>query len=238
MDFPILSALVVLPGVGALLVALVGKRRPELVQLTALVSSVVVAGLAIWMLVDFQSGEAGFQFVSQHTWIEAWGISWHLGVDGIGVTALFVTSIVTLLVVLRERTVPRGAAGYHAALLVLDAASIGAVTAMDGLLFVLFSSIAIVTAGLLVGTWGGDGRRSAAMRLMIPGLGAILLLVLAFAALARHPDPTFLVDGTSARTRWPRSISRAVRLRPMAPMSPAAPVTRMGREEVMADLGR
>ena len=83
LSFPILSALVVLPLVGSIVVALLGKSRPEWVKLGALVSSVTTGALSLWLLGAFKSGEAGFQFVSQHVWISQWGISWHLGVDGI-----------------------------------------------------------------------------------------------------------------------------------------------------------
>ena len=96
--FPILTALVLVPVAGALAVALTGKRRPELVKLIGLLASVFTAAMSIWLMVKFDTGNDGFQFVSKHSWISAWGISWHLGVDGI---SLF-------LVVLTGRPVPAG----------------------------------------------------------------------------------------------------------------------------------
>lgn len=207
----ILSLMIGIPLLAAIatfLLRLAGRRddrTPHILTVVALsLQTVLAAYIHRGFVADLSrvDGNDGLQFVEQGVWIRAISAEIHLGVDGIGVTALFVASIVTLLVVLRERNVPRGAAGYHAALLVLDAALVGAITAMDGLLFVLFASIMIVTASLLVGTWGGDGRRSAALRLAIPGFGAVLLLVLAFAALAKNAEPTFLVDGAAARTTF------------------------------------
>ena len=89
--FPILTMLVMVPAVGALLTALVGNRRPDLVKLVALLSSVVTAGMSIWLLAAFRAHSGDFQFVSKHSWISAWGISWHLGVDGISLFLVVLT---------------------------------------------------------------------------------------------------------------------------------------------------
>ncbi|MFM7263917.1 MAG: Fe-S-binding domain-containing protein, partial [Acidimicrobiales bacterium] len=75
-SFPVLTVLVLVPVLGALLVSLLSDRRPEYVRLAALASSVVTAGVSLWMLSAFDSHEGGFQFVSRHAWIDTWGISW------------------------------------------------------------------------------------------------------------------------------------------------------------------
>jgi NADH-quinone oxidoreductase subunit M len=99
LSFPILSALVVLPLLGSIVVALLGKSRPEWVKLGALVSSVTTGALSLWLLAAFKAGEAGFQFVSQQLWISQWGISWHLGVDGISLFLVVLTGILFPLVI-------------------------------------------------------------------------------------------------------------------------------------------
>ena len=81
--FPILTALILVPVIGSLLVAILPKSRPELPKVVALMASVGTLAMSIWLMASFETGESGFQFVSKHTWIEPWGISWHLGVDGI-----------------------------------------------------------------------------------------------------------------------------------------------------------
>ncbi|NCW48063.1 MAG: NADH-quinone oxidoreductase subunit M [Actinobacteria bacterium] len=89
-DFPLLSMLVLVPAVASLLVALAPRRRPEYAKLIATVTSVGVGAMSVWMLRAFDSHSGGFQFVSRHPWIESWGISWHLGVDGISLFLFFV----------------------------------------------------------------------------------------------------------------------------------------------------
>ncbi len=177
MGFPILTALVVLPGVGSLLVALVGKRRPELVQLVALLSSVIVAGLAVWMLVDFQSGEAGFQFTSQHTWIDAWGISWHVGVDGISLFLVVLTAILVPLVII-------GTDPHHdhkaflSWVLLLEAGMLGSFLALDLFLFFVFFEIVLVPMYFLIAGWGYDQRVYAAMKFFLYTMvGSAFMLV-------------------------------------------------------------
>ncbi len=150
-------------------------------------------------------GNDGLQYIEHAVWSRRLALELYLGVDGIAATSVLVTSAVALLAILPERTKTGGAArgpGYHAALLVLDAALLGALVAMDGLLFVFFSAVAVSSAAVLVGGWGGAGRRHAAMRLLVPGLAAVLLLAVAIFAIARHADPSFLVDGTRATTTF------------------------------------
>src|SRR5687767_11282225 len=98
--FPILTTIIVVPVVGAIATLIVSNRRPELVKLVALLASVITGALTIWLLSSFESGEAGFQFVSRHAWIEPWGISWHVGVDGISLPLVVLTGILFPLSIL------------------------------------------------------------------------------------------------------------------------------------------
>src|SRR5688500_1825812 len=90
-DFPILSMLIVVPAVGAVLVLLLSKRRPEYMRLVAAIAAVVSAALSVWLTYDFVRHDDGFQYVSQHPWLEEWGIVWHLGIDGISLFLLLLT---------------------------------------------------------------------------------------------------------------------------------------------------
>jgi hypothetical protein len=124
LDFPILTVLVVLPAAGALLVALLPKARAELVKATAVLVSVAAAGLGGWLLVEFETGASGFQFVSRQSWIADLGIAWHLGVDGISlflvVLTLFLFPIAMLATDPGHDPKP-----YFAWLLLLEAGCIG-----------------------------------------------------------------------------------------------------------------
>ena len=164
--FPILTALILVPVVGALAVAVTGKRRPELVKLIALLASVATGAMSIWMLAEFDTADPGFQFVTQHTWIEAWGISWHLGVDGISLFLVVLTGVLFPLAIL-------GADPHHdekpylAWLLLLEAGVMGSFLSLDLFVFFIFFEIVLVPMYFLIGGWGYDDRRYAAMKFFL-----------------------------------------------------------------------
>lgn len=207
----VLSFLIGIPLLGAIATFVArafGKRDDRSPHLFATVALGVQTLLAAYVYRGFSpevsriDGNDGLQFVEHIVWIRSISAELHLGVDGIAAPSLFVASIVGFLAVLSERGGSGVAPGYHAALLLLDAAVMGALASMDGLLFVVFASVAVVSAGILVGTWGGPQRRSAALKLSSVGLFAVVLLGVAIVVLARNADPTFLVDGTKVTTTF------------------------------------
>ncbi|MFM9225832.1 MAG: Fe-S-binding domain-containing protein, partial [Actinomycetota bacterium] len=153
--FPILSALVLVPVVGAVLVALMSTRRPEQVKLVATVVSVATAGMSLWLLSSFDSHSGGFQFVSRHEWIGAWGISWHLGVDGISLFMVVLTGILFPLVILGVDP-HHDEKRYLAWLLMLEAGVMGSFLSLDLFLFFVFFEIVLVPMYFLIGGWGYD----------------------------------------------------------------------------------
>jgi NADH-quinone oxidoreductase subunit M len=164
--FPILTALIAVPAVGALLVAVVSSKRPEIAKLLALLASAVTGAMCVWLLAAFETGEPGYQFVSKHTWIEDWGISWHLGVDGI---SLF-------LVVLTGLLFPLSLVGvdphhddkpYLAWMLLLEAGVIGTFLSLDLFVFFLFFEVVLVPMYFLIGGWGYEGRVYAATKFFL-----------------------------------------------------------------------
>lgn len=207
----VLSLLVGVPLFGALLTFLLramGRRDDRTAHVIALLSLAAQTALAIHVYRGFApdvsrlDGNDGLQFVEHAVWIRPIAAELFFGVDGTGAASILVTSVIALLALLPERTSPRGASGYHAAYLVLAAAVPGALSAMDGLLFVLFASVAVVASSLLVGGWGGEGRREAATRLALLGVVAIVLLLVTVLAVGRQADATFLVDGTKTTTTF------------------------------------
>ena len=210
----ILSLLIGIPLLGALLTFLArafGRHDDKTPHRIAVVSLGIQAALAIYAYRGFASdvsrvdGNDGLQFVEHAVWIRGIAAEIFFGIDGTGAAALLVTSLVAFLAILPERTMlgqRRGASGYHAAYLTLAAAVPGALCAQDGLLFVLFTAVAVISSALLVGGWGGPDRRAAAMKLALLGTLAVVLLLVAIIAVSRHADPTFLVDGTKTSTTF------------------------------------
>jgi NADH-quinone oxidoreductase subunit M len=195
-SFPILSALILVPVLGAVLVAVMSNRRPEWVKLTATLFAVGTGGMSIWLLSSFKSHEAGFQFVSQHEWISAWGISWHLGIDGISLFLVVLTGILFPLVILGVDP-HHDEKRYLAWLLLLEAGVMGSFLSLDLFLFFIFFEIVLVPMYFLIGGWGYDKRIYAATKFFLyTMLGSAFMLVgiIATAALARHDIGYFTFD--------------------------------------------
>jgi hypothetical protein len=93
LDFPLLTAIVLLPAVGAAVIAALPKARADAIRLVAALASLATGVLTVVLAVEFEAGEAGYQFVSQHSWIEDFGVSWILGVDGISLFLVVLTGV-------------------------------------------------------------------------------------------------------------------------------------------------
>jgi NADH-quinone oxidoreductase subunit M len=211
--FPILSALVVLPMLGSIIVALLGKSRTEWVKLGALVSSITTGALSLWLLAAFKSGEAGFQFVSQHPWISQWGISWHLGVDGISLFLVVLTGILFPLVIVGIDP-HHNETSYFAWMLLLQAGVMGSFLALDLFLFFVMFEIVLVPMYFLIGGWGYDQRVYAATKFFLytmAGSAFMLVGIIATVALAQRDlgvvtfDVVKIAEGASFSTdaaRW------------------------------------
>ncbi|HEY4332022.1 MAG TPA: NADH-quinone oxidoreductase subunit M, partial [Ilumatobacteraceae bacterium] len=175
--FPILTALIVVPAFGALLVAIMTKRRPELVKLAAILTSSFTGALSIWLLASFKSGEAGFQFSSQHEWISAWGISWHLGVDGISIFLVVLTAVLFPLAIVGVDP-HHDQKPYLSWLLLLEAGVMGSFLSLDLFLFFVFFEIVLVPMYFLIGGWGYDKRVYAATKFFLYTMfGSAFMLV-------------------------------------------------------------
>ena len=188
LSFPILSALVILPLVGAIVVSLLGKTRPEWMKLAAMTSSVTTGAFSLWLLGEFKTGEAGFQFVSQHLWISQWGISWHLGVDGISLFLVVLTGILFPLVIVGIDP-HHNETSYFAWMLLLQAGVMGSFLALDLFLFFVMFEIVLIPMYFLIGGWGYDQRVYAATKFFLytmTGSAFMLVGIIATVSLARR----------------------------------------------------
>ncbi len=206
--FPVLPALIVIPLLGALALLAIPASRSELLRPLALLFTTATAALSFWLIGAYEIGRNVelFQFVSHHEWISSLGISWHLGVDGI---SLFLVALCGLLfpVAIIALDPDHHPKSYYVWLLVLEAGCIGTFLALDLLLFFLFFEIVLVPMYFLIGKWGHDNARYAAVKFFLyTMLGSAIMLVgivsLAFLHAAQPGnDLTFdLVEIASAQS--------------------------------------
>jgi NADH-quinone oxidoreductase subunit M len=164
--FPVLSALVLTPLAGAVATLLTTRRRPEYARVVGLLASAAAFGLAVWMLVDFQTGPAGYQMVEHHGWMSQLGVSYTLGVDGISLFMVALTALLFPIALLASVNEP-DQKSFTVWMLVLEAASFGVFLAVDLVLFFVFFEFALVPMYFLIARWGHGARRYAAMKFFV-----------------------------------------------------------------------
>ncbi len=188
--FPFLTVLVLLPAGAALVVAAVPSSARLAVRAVGLAGSLATLGFAIATTVEFSGGRGTFQMVSVHPWISSLGISWSLGIDGI---SLFLVLMTTVLF-----PVAFAAAGdqscdksFVAWMLVLEAACIGSFLSLDVLIFFLFFELTLVPVYFLISGWGHERRGYAATKFFLYTLAASAFLLVGILALvAIHANET------------------------------------------------
>jgi NADH-quinone oxidoreductase subunit M len=196
MDFPILSTLILLPVAGGVLVLLLPRRRPELALPVAIAASMLPLGAAGWVLWEFVSWSGDFQFVEQVEWSADWGVSYHLGVDGISLLLVVLTTVLFPISLLASTAIEDRVHLYAASMLFLEAGIIGVFVSLDLLVFFVFWEAMLIPMYFIIGVWGGGRRIYAAVKFVIfTAFGSALMFagILAVAFLARDQigTPTF-----------------------------------------------
>jgi NADH-quinone oxidoreductase subunit M len=211
-DFPFLSVLTVAPLVGALVVALVPRKRPQVAKAVALAWSLAVLALTVVMWAAFNAGGERFQFRESYTWIPAWGASFTFAADGIALVMLMLIGVLVPLVILAswhdaERS-KRSVPAYFALLLVLECTMLGVFAAADVFLFYVFFEVMLVPMYFLIGSYGGHQRQYAAVKFFLYSLVGGLFMLAAVIGLWVVGGHTFdwqalsQIDISTSTERW------------------------------------
>ncbi|MGC9127962.1 MAG: complex I subunit 4 family protein, partial [Acidithiobacillus sp.] len=174
-----LSQSIWVPIAFGVLVLAVGDRRTTLVKWLALLGSTVTFVITLELLAGFDTHTAAMQFVERVPWIPSLNIDYHLGVDGISLWFVLLTSFLTILVVISSWTnVHRRLAQFLGAFLIMDGLMIGVFCALDAILFYFFWEATLIPMFLIIGVWGGPRRVYATIKFFLyTFLGSVLMLV-------------------------------------------------------------
>ena len=172
-----LTATTFLPLVGAVVILLVGSER--LARWIALAATVATLAVSVPLYRYFDKASSALQFVESRDWIPSWNIAYSMGVDGISLPFIFLSSVLSVLCVGASwSAIQSRAREFYAALLVAETAMIGLFAASNLFLFYIFWEVMIVPLFLLIGGWGGPGRVYAAVKFLLFTLaGSVLMLV-------------------------------------------------------------
>lgn len=217
-SFPWLTILIALPALGALAIGLL-RLPDQTAKLTALGISVLELVLAIVAAVSFDFAQAGsIQLVEQASWIPQLGVSWALGVNGLGLVMVLLSLALVPLVIMAYRPAPadgesRGsAAGYYALVLSLAAFMVAIFAARDVFLFYVVFEAMLIPVYFLVGRYGGVKRRAAAIKFLLYSLAGGLIMLVGVIAIYTYgpqgPDG-FLIDNL-AGLQMPAGVEMAI----------------------------
>ena len=180
-DWPLLSIVTFLPLVGAIFIFLI-RGEEELVarnaRNVALWTTVITFAISLLIWINFDNSTAQFQFVEQGTWIGA-GINYHMGVDGISMLFVILTTLLMPLCILASwESITVRVKEYMIAFLVMETLMIGVFCALDLVLFYLFFEGGLIPMFLIIGVWGGARKIYASFKFFLfTLLGSVLMLI-------------------------------------------------------------
>jgi len=167
-NIPYLTTLLALPILGAIVIAFLPKGNATAVRFTALGFTLVTFLISLGMFIAFDVGRAGtLQFVEKVPWITQLGIQYYLGVDGLSMPLVLLTTMLSFLSVMISWHVDLRVKEYFILFLILETGILGVFTALDLLLFFLFWEVELLPMYLLIGIWGSGRREYSAMKFLI-----------------------------------------------------------------------
>ena len=180
LDHHLLSLVIWLPIVGGVLVLLIsGSQRPTAARWSSLVVSILTFSVSLSLWTGFDRSSSDMQFVERQPWIDRFNIEYFLGVDGISVPLILLTTFLTIIVVIAGwRVIQTRVAQYFASFLIMEGLMIGVFCALDSILYYLFWEAMLIPMFLIIGVWGGPNRVYAAIKFFLYTLvGSLLMLV-------------------------------------------------------------
>jgi len=175
----VLSAILWLPIAAAVLLALLPRRWATEIKAIGLAAALIEFVVSLTILGHFEDGVAGMQLVEAKPWIPTWGITYALGIDGISLWLVLLTTLLTPVVFLSSwNAIKKHPKEYVIAFLVMEAAMIGVFIATDLLLFYVFFELTLLPMYLVIGVWGGANRIYAAIKFFLFTIAGSLLMLL------------------------------------------------------------
>ena len=193
--FPWLSSLIWLPIVGGVAVLGIGRiRRSESVRWVALIVSVLTFVLSMIVYGIFDTTTADFQLAEHVVWVDAFNVNYSVGIDGISLPLILLTTFLTVLVVIAGwRVIQYRLSHYFAAFLLLEGLMIGVFSALDAVLFYIFWEGMLIPMFLIIGIWGGENRVYATIKFFLYTLLGSLLMLVAFLYLYNVSESSFSI---------------------------------------------
>ncbi len=204
-NLPLLSLIIWAPILGGVWVLYAGDRQELSVKYFSLAVAILTFLLSVLLMAGFDNSLWSMQFSEKFAWIEAFDINYHLGIDGISLPLIVLTTFTTILVIIAGwEVIEHRISQYLAAFLILEGCMIGAFAALDAILFYVFWEAMLIPMFLIIGVWGGPRRVYATIKFFLyTFLGSVFMLVAllylyseggSFAILDMHQLPLNLTE--------------------------------------------
>jgi len=202
-SFPLLSLTIWLPIIGGIAVLGSGDKAPNVSKWVALTSAVITFLVSLGLWTGFDAGTAAVQFVERSPWIETFDVYYYLGIDGISMPLIILTTFVTIFVVIAGwEVIQYKPSHYMAAFLIMEGLMVGVFSALDAILFYVFWEAMLIPMFIVIGVWGGPNRVYATIKFFLfTFFGSVFMLVAliymyfqagTFEVVASHPGlPSF-----------------------------------------------
>jgi len=208
-----LTWLILAPALGAVIVMLLPKSRRELMLPVGFALSFLPLAISIYLFIQFETGVADYQFTQRAVWYEPWGISWNIGVDGISLGLILLSTILVPIALAASTSVTTQVKEFVMFTLLLEAGLIGSFLALDLFLFFVFFEAVLVPMYFIIGIWGSERRIYAAIKFFLyTAFGSAFLLASIVALSVLHNQqfgvPSFALqdlmalDLTAGQARW------------------------------------
>ncbi len=184
-DLVLLSLTIFVPTLGALLLLFFDRKAEEAMRNFALWTTILTFGLTLWVLGRYvgstPTGEGyvgAFRMADAVPWIPTWNVEYKLGVDGISLTLVLLTSLISLLAMMASWSITKMVRGYLMLFLILETGMLGVFLALDFFLFYVFWEVMLLPMYFLIGIWGGPRKEYAAIKFFLYTLfGGVLMLI-------------------------------------------------------------
>jgi NADH-quinone oxidoreductase subunit M len=175
----IITILLLIPLVGGLLLLLFPKSKENLIRITGLAISTLTFILSLYLYFEFDPSNGGFQFLHQFKWIENLNISYFVGIDGISLLLVLLTTFLTPLTLLSSwSSIQKNVKEFTFFMLMLEVGMLGVFVSLDLFLFYVFWEAMLIPMYFIIGIWGGDQRIYASVKFFIYTMfGSLLMLV-------------------------------------------------------------
>ncbi len=215
-EFPWLTAILLCPLIAGIVIMLTPAQNRLAIRLIALAGAGLALVLCVLVYLGFDPYADGFQFVQRVNWAPAIGITYHVGIDGISLTMLLLTSFIITMGVFATWTTKHRDKEFYALLLVLVTGVFGVFMILDLFFFFLFYEVAVLPMYLLIGIWGTGNKQYSAMKLtlyLLVGSAFMLVGILAvYFSSGIEPHTFNLVDLLAAKSHFTPVFARVVLL--------------------------